>query len=104
MQIYELLYDDAHYYIVKELVTEGTLFDYLVRATETKLGAIPEDHSKEIIKQMLYALNYMHIKKIAHRDIKLENVLMMRTEKPLECKLTDFGFASVLDENHMFKD
>jgi serine/threonine protein kinase len=30
---------------------------------------------------------------------------MTNTEaKSLECKLTDFGFASVLDENHMFKD
>jgi serine/threonine protein kinase len=46
----------------------------------------------------------MHVKKIAHRDIKLENILMTRTTEPLEVKLTDFGFASVLDENHMFKD
>lgn len=46
----------------------------------------------------------MHQKKIAHRDIKLENILMTRATDPLECKLTDFGFASILDENHMFKD
>lgn len=30
MQIYELLHDDSNYYIVSELVTDGTLFDYLV--------------------------------------------------------------------------
>ena len=29
---------------------------------------------------------------------------MTRAHDPLEVKLTDFGFASVLDENHMFKD
>lgn len=29
---------------------------------------------------------------------------MTSAQQPLECKLTDFGFASVLDENHMFKD
>jgi len=46
----------------------------------------------------------MHQKKIAHRDIKLENILMTSIVDPLECKLTDFGFASILDENHMFKD
>lgn len=52
----------------------------------------------------MLALNYMHQKKIAHRDIKLENILMARAVDPLEVKLTDFGFASVLDENHTFKD
>ena len=46
----------------------------------------------------------MHQKKIAHRDIKLENILMTSVQDPLEAKLTDFGFASILDENHMFKD
>lgn len=30
MQIYELLHDEQNYYIVCELVTDGTLFDYLV--------------------------------------------------------------------------
>lgn len=29
---------------------------------------------------------------------------MARAVDPLEVKLTDFGFASVLDENHTFKD
>lgn len=61
-------------------------------------------HARTIIKQVLLALNYMHQKKIAHRDIKLENILMTRAVDPLEVKLTDFGFASVLDENHTFKD
>ena len=76
MQIYELLHDEEHYYIVSELVTDGTLFDYLIEQTETKYGAIPEVNAKVLIKQILYALNYMHQKKIAHRDIKLENILM----------------------------
>ena len=46
MQIYELLHDDVNYYIVSELVTDGTLFDFLVKQTETKYGAIPEAHAK----------------------------------------------------------
>ena len=76
MQIYELLHDQQNYYVVSELVSDGTLFDYLVKQTETKYGAIPEVHAKQLIKQVLLALNYMHLKKIAHRDIKLENILM----------------------------
>ena len=52
-QIYELLHDDEFYYIVSELVADGTLFDYLVEQTETKYGAIPEANAKVIITQIL---------------------------------------------------
>ena len=62
MQIYELLHDDNHYYVVSELVTDGTLFDYLLLQSETKYGAIPEVYAKRLIKQVLLALNYMHQK------------------------------------------
>lgn len=104
MQIYELLHDEENYYIVSELVTDGTLFDYLIEQTETKYGAIPEVNAKILVRQVLLSLNYMHKQQIAHRDIKLENILMTSAQPPIECKLTDFGFASVLDDNHMFKD
>ena len=50
MQIYELLHDDVNYYVVCELVSNGTLFDYLVKQTETKYGAIPEAVAKQLIK------------------------------------------------------
>ena len=59
---------------------------------------------KTIMRDLLSAVSYIHSQGVIHRDIKLENILMTRTHDPLEVKLTDFGFASVLDENHMFKD
>jgi serine/threonine protein kinase len=39
----------------------------------------------------------MHKNKIVHRDIKPENILMEDIEKGL-IKLTDFGFASYINE------
>ena len=46
----------------------------------------------------MLALNYMHQQNIAHRDLKLENLLCISTSKDdLGVKLTDFGFATFFD-------
>ncbi|XP_003375887.1 phosphorylase B kinase gamma catalytic chain, skeletal muscle isoform [Trichinella spiralis] len=51
---------------------------------------ITKQYFRHIMKQLLEAVKAMHQKNIVHRDIKLENVLMVDDET---VKLTDFGFA-----------
>jgi serine/threonine protein kinase len=48
-----------------------------------------------ILKQLLLAVNHMHHSGIAHKDIKLENILM---DKEGRVKLIDFGFALYTDD------
>ena len=85
---YEIV--DKSVNILMELCTDGTLLEYINNSTTL----IPEKQALYIIKEIASALAHMHSQEtpIAHRDIKIENVL--RFGKKL--KLCDFGSASTV--------
>lgn len=59
-------------------------------ATYLETCSISISKSAHIIKQITSALKYLNLQKIAHRDVKTENVLLMNSDT---IKLADFGFA-----------
>lgn len=50
-----------------------------------------------LFKQLIQGLNYLHSNGIAHRDIKLENLLLTKDSK---LKITDFGVCEVFTGIH----
>ena len=72
-------------YIVMEYV-QHSLFDFC-----KVMGGIGEEAGKVFLHQLLDVLEYVHGEGIAHRDLKLENMLI---DNELNVKLLDFGLAS----------
>ncbi len=90
-------YEDAeNYYIVTEYIKHGELYNYIVT------NDISIKKCKKIFCQLLSALEYCHGNLMAHRDIKLENI-MISQDKKMKIKLIDFGFATRLNLHSMHK-
>lgn len=88
VQHYGCFKDDEYFYMTMELCEGGNLKQQI----ESK-GWLGEERVKEIAKEALEALCYLHEKGIAHRDIKPENILFTRDGR---VKLTDFGLSRKL--------
>lgn len=52
-----------------------------------------EEEAARIVHAILSAISYMHSRKIAHRDLKYENVLFVSKEPSASVKLIDFGLS-----------
>ena len=87
VKIYEFFEDEGFIYIVMELITGGELFDKIQID-----DFFSEAKIREILRDLLRGVNYMHKESVVHRDLKLENVLF--TEDGV-LKIVDFGTSRV---------
>jgi len=88
-------------YLVLELLEGGELLNYISH----KEGLTIHDYSR-VMKCILEALAYMADKKIMHRDLKPDNMILKEKNKLEFCtlKLVDFGLATVHDiPEYLFK-
>jgi serine/threonine protein kinase len=54
---------------------------------------IPINIIKEILRQILNGLSYLHLEGIFHRDLKPQNILINYSSDQSEIKIVDFGLA-----------
>ena len=63
-------------YIALEYCNGGNLLQYQKFYQKTTKTTLNEFYIQKLMKQITAGLEYMHSKKIIHRDIKLENILL----------------------------
>ena len=88
--------ENNNFYIVLEYLNGGSLDDKIKMEMEKK-GSIDEKKVWDILIQILSGLVYLHEnKKIIHRDIKPDNILM---DKENNIKISDFGISAINKED-----
>ena len=96
LKVFELYEDAKRIYLVTELCTGGELYDELIY--KEKFG---EDDVCRIVTQILEAVSFCHRRGIAHRDIKLENVLL-DSKRRYNTRLVDFGSSWRIERGKKF--
>ncbi len=85
--------DDGSFFIAMELLTGTDLADVLQSD-----GVVALERGVEVAIQVCRALQAAHQKGIVHRDMKPENVFLVRTDDGRETvKIVDFGIAQMKD-------
>lgn len=84
-RLYEVVVTESQVWLALEYCPGDELYTYLV-----KHGRLDGDETRKIFAQLAGAVSYTHSKNCAHRDLKLENILLDRKHN---VKLCDFGFT-----------
>lgn len=87
VNIYDVSVKDELKYIVMELIDGITLKNYI-----QKKGVLSLNEIISITEQILLALDHAHQKGIVHRDIKPQNIMMLKNGA---IKVADFGIAKL---------
>ena len=87
MKLYEVIDTSNNLYLVLEYVNGLSLLDIINKETNRVIG---QSRAIKLFSQIVNGIAYCHSKNIAHRDIKLENILVLKDDI---IKIIDFGFS-----------
>ena len=107
VKFYDIKKTNKHYFIMMEFCNGGELSKALEKYKEKNGRAFPEELVQHFMRQIIDAFKYIHGKKVIHRDVKLDNILLhFENEEDknnlnlmkAQVKIIDFGFSCIYDE------
>jgi len=96
VKIYEVFENNVHIFIVMEYVDKGDLLSIMKTS-----GRFKEQNWRDILKQLGSCLAYLASRKVLHRDIKFDNILLNTKG---EIKLCDFGVSHVFQQTNSVQE
>ena len=93
VQLYEILQTAQHIFIIMEYCEGKEIMDYIL--TKNRLSEL---ESLKYFQQLINCLFYLHSQNIAHRDVKIDNMLL---DKNKDLKLIDFGLSTKYTDDNL---
>lgn len=94
VQMFDIYSTRDSVYFTLELMKGGEL---LARIQEKNY--LSEDISKFFFYQMCHAIEYLHKRKITHRDLKPDNILLATSDDHTLLKISDFGLSKLANNS-----
>ena len=88
IKLYNIIQNENFIFLIQEYVPNGELLHFLENPENMNLT---ENHICKIYQQIISGIEYLHDIGIAHRDLKLENILLNRDKN---IKIIDFGLSN----------
>ena len=97
VRLHDVIYEDFNkeVYMVMDLVDGVSLLDHIISH-----GHLKERNARPYFRQLLSAVEYCHRNCIAHRDLKVENILI---DKRGLVQLIDFGLSNLYNPDAYLK-
>lgn len=92
IKLIDLFENADYYYLVMDYMQGGDMFDYL----QLRKFKISENRARDMTRQILLAIQYLHSYGMLHRDLKLENVMMTDKSEGAIPKIADFGLTKII--------
>ncbi|XP_061168064.1 uncharacterized protein LOC133177003 isoform X3 [Saccostrea echinata] len=98
IRLYETLKATTLYCLVLECALGGDLMTFIRTYKQLYL---PEDKARDFFRQLVSAVHYLHERGVAHRDLKMENIML--DEKKKNIKIVDFGLSNTFNKDELMK-
>jgi len=96
IQLQEFFEEEDKFYLVFEKLNGGPLLEHIQRRK-----FLTESEASAIVGHLAEAIQFLHSRGIAHRDVKLDNVLCRSSDQTEEVKLCDFDLCSDPSYSHL---